>query len=102
MEPINSNHDYTNGLPYQNNYHHERADGKGPFGIKEKEGPVEAELITIADSLDVAHHLSCTPNLGTLKRTKKLQKKAFFSDPLDFLSFLFRVFSGIISLWKVL
>jgi len=38
-------------------YHHERADGKGPFGIRAGEGPVEAELIAIADSLDVAHHL---------------------------------------------
>ncbi|MCL1932009.1 MAG: HD domain-containing protein [Treponema sp.] len=38
-------------------YHHERADGKGPFGIREGEGPLEAELIAIADSIDVAHHL---------------------------------------------
>jgi len=37
-------------------YHHEHADGTGPFGIREGEGPLEAELITIADSLDVAHH----------------------------------------------
>jgi HD-GYP domain-containing protein (c-di-GMP phosphodiesterase class II) len=38
-------------------YHHEHADGKGPFGIREGEGPLEAELITIADSIDVAYHL---------------------------------------------
>jgi len=38
-------------------YHHEHADGKGPFGIREGEGPLEAELLTIADSIDVAHHL---------------------------------------------
>jgi HD-GYP domain-containing protein (c-di-GMP phosphodiesterase class II) len=38
-------------------YHHERADGMGPFGIREGEGPLEAELITIADSIDVACHL---------------------------------------------
>jgi HD-GYP domain-containing protein (c-di-GMP phosphodiesterase class II) len=38
-------------------YHHERADGKGPFGIRAGEGPLEAELIAIADSIDVAHHL---------------------------------------------
>jgi HD-GYP domain-containing protein (c-di-GMP phosphodiesterase class II) len=38
-------------------YHHEHADGTGPFGIREGEGPLEAELITIADSIDVAHHL---------------------------------------------
>jgi HD-GYP domain-containing protein (c-di-GMP phosphodiesterase class II) len=38
-------------------YHHERADGNGPFGIREGEGPLEAEIITIADSIDAAHHL---------------------------------------------
>jgi HD-GYP domain-containing protein (c-di-GMP phosphodiesterase class II) len=38
-------------------YHHEHADGMGPFGIREGEGPLEAELITIADSIDVAYHL---------------------------------------------
>ena len=38
-------------------YHHERADGNGPFGIREGEGPLEAELITIADSIDAVHHL---------------------------------------------
>jgi HD-GYP domain-containing protein (c-di-GMP phosphodiesterase class II) len=38
-------------------YHHERADGKGPFGIKAGEGPLEAELIAIADTIDVTHHL---------------------------------------------
>jgi len=38
-------------------YHHERADGNGPFGIREGEGPLEAEIITIADSIDATHHL---------------------------------------------
>ena len=38
-------------------YHHERADGKGPFGIKEGQGPVESELIAIADSIDVMYDL---------------------------------------------
>jgi len=38
-------------------YHHEHADGTGPFGIREGEGPLEAELITIADSLDAKYHL---------------------------------------------
>jgi len=38
-------------------YHHERADGKGPFGIQEGEGPLGAELIAIADSIDVIFHL---------------------------------------------
>lgn len=34
-------------------YHHERADGKGAFGKKEGEYPLEAELIALADYLDV-------------------------------------------------
>jgi len=38
-------------------YHHEHADGKGPFGVKAGEGPLAAELICIADSIDVTHHL---------------------------------------------
>jgi len=38
-------------------YHHERADGTGPFGIREGGGPVEAELIAVTDSIDVEHHL---------------------------------------------
>jgi HD-GYP domain-containing protein (c-di-GMP phosphodiesterase class II) len=38
-------------------YHHERADGLGPFGKKTGEFPLGAELIAIADSIDVAHHL---------------------------------------------
>ncbi|MDR2618362.1 MAG: HD domain-containing protein [Treponema sp.] len=38
-------------------YHHERADGNGPFRMKEGEIPASAELIAIADSLDVANHL---------------------------------------------
>ncbi|MDR1566892.1 MAG: HD domain-containing protein [Treponema sp.] len=37
-------------------YHHERADGNGPFGMKEGAIPAAAELIAIADSLDVANH----------------------------------------------
>jgi putative nucleotidyltransferase with HDIG domain len=38
-------------------YHHERADGSGPFGKKGGEYPWGAELIAIADSIDVTHHL---------------------------------------------
>jgi HD-GYP domain-containing protein (c-di-GMP phosphodiesterase class II) len=38
-------------------YHHERADGVGPFGKNEGGFPLEAELIAIADMLDVTHHL---------------------------------------------
>jgi HD-GYP domain-containing protein (c-di-GMP phosphodiesterase class II) len=38
-------------------YHHERADGNGPFNKKEGEYPLGAELIMAADSLDVSRHL---------------------------------------------
>ena len=38
-------------------YHHERADGAGPFGVRAGEGPLDAELIAIADSIDVEHQL---------------------------------------------
>ena len=51
-------------------YHHERADGNGPFGIRAGEGPLEAELIAIADSIDVAYHLQTLEenNLESLKQ----------------------------------
>ena len=38
-------------------YHHERADGKGPFNKVEGEFPLGAELIAIADMVDVDYHL---------------------------------------------
>lgn len=38
-------------------YHHERADGKGPFGKKETEIPLHAQIIGIANHLDVQYHL---------------------------------------------
>jgi HD-GYP domain-containing protein (c-di-GMP phosphodiesterase class II) len=38
-------------------YHHERPDGSGPYGKRTGEFPLGAELIAIADSIDVAHHL---------------------------------------------
>lgn len=38
-------------------YHHERADGTGPFGKREGEFPLGAELIAIADMLDSKLHL---------------------------------------------
>lgn len=39
-------------------YHHERADGKGPFGLGEGEFPLGAGVIALADQLDVAYHLN--------------------------------------------
>ena len=52
-------------------YHHERADGKGPFGIREGEGSVESELIAIADTLDVTYHLQniTQENLCSIRKT---------------------------------
>jgi len=38
-------------------YHHERCDGKGPFGKREEEFPLGAQLIAIADMVDVSYHL---------------------------------------------
>ncbi|MDR0637974.1 MAG: HD domain-containing protein [Spirochaetaceae bacterium] len=42
-------------------YHHEFANGSGPFGKKEGEFPLGAELIGIADSIDAAHPLQNLP-----------------------------------------
>jgi HD-GYP domain-containing protein (c-di-GMP phosphodiesterase class II) len=51
-------------------YHHERADGSGPFGKKTGEFPLGAELIAITDSIDVAYHLQRVKaeDLGALQR----------------------------------
>jgi response regulator RpfG family c-di-GMP phosphodiesterase len=38
-------------------YHHERADGKGPYSKKANEIPLGAGIIAIADTIDVIHHL---------------------------------------------
>jgi len=38
-------------------YHHEMADGKGPFGKREGEFPLGAALIAITDMIDVKYHL---------------------------------------------
>jgi HD-GYP domain-containing protein (c-di-GMP phosphodiesterase class II) len=38
-------------------YHHEQPDGGGPFGKREGEIPLEAELIGAADTFDVVHHM---------------------------------------------
>jgi HD-GYP domain-containing protein (c-di-GMP phosphodiesterase class II) len=38
-------------------YHHERADGYGPFGLLEGYCPLEAELIAAADMIDAGRHL---------------------------------------------
>ena len=52
-------------------YHHERADGKGPFNKVEGEFPLGAELIAIADMVDVDHHLQKV----SLKRLPYIRKE---------------------------
>lgn len=53
-----------NALPFGSSakdlilYHHEQADGNGPFGKKADEIPVGAQLIAIADMVDVTYHLN--------------------------------------------
>jgi HD-GYP domain-containing protein (c-di-GMP phosphodiesterase class II) len=42
-------------------YHHERADGHGPYGKKAGQYPLGAEIIHIADSIDVVNHLQRLP-----------------------------------------
>jgi len=51
-------------------YHHEHADGSGPFGKRDGEFPLGAELIAIADMLDTGHHLQRIP-AGSLPSIQK-------------------------------
>jgi len=57
-------------------YHHEHADGSGLFGKKEDEIPVGAQLIAIADIIDVIHHLQHLPveNIPLLQKEIEKQK----------------------------
>jgi len=56
-------------------YHHEQADGGGPFGKKEGEFPIGAGLIAIADMIDVEHHLQRFPieNISSLQKEIEAQ-----------------------------
>ena len=50
-------------LPFKTNieklvlYHHERGDGKGPYGKTEDEIPIEAAIIAAADAVDATYHM---------------------------------------------
>jgi len=57
-------------------YHHERADGSGLFGKREDEIPVGAQLIAIADFIDVSQHLQRLPveNIPLLQNEIETQK----------------------------
>jgi HD-GYP domain-containing protein (c-di-GMP phosphodiesterase class II) len=50
-------------------YHHEQENGKGPFGKRAGEFPVEAALIAAADRVDAGHHLQrvSANGLGALR-----------------------------------
>jgi HD-GYP domain-containing protein (c-di-GMP phosphodiesterase class II) len=53
-------------------YHHEQADGGGPFGKREGEFPIGAQLIAIADMIDVDHHLQRVPLEGLSSIQKEI------------------------------
>jgi HD-GYP domain-containing protein (c-di-GMP phosphodiesterase class II) len=57
-------------------YHHERADGLGPFGKKEGEFPRGAALIAAADMLDVSHHLQRISGSGLAELRKEIGEAA--------------------------
>jgi HD-GYP domain-containing protein (c-di-GMP phosphodiesterase class II) len=65
------------GLPFRTGaegfirYHHERADGKGPFGRREGEYPLGAQLVAIADMLDSQWHLQ----QAAVERLPELREK---------------------------
>ncbi|MDR2109801.1 MAG: HD domain-containing protein [Spirochaetaceae bacterium] len=57
-------------------YHHERADGLGPFGKKEGDFPRGAALIAIADMLDVTRHLQRIPETGLPDLRREIAEEA--------------------------
>jgi len=56
-------------------YHHEQADGGGLFGKKEGEFPLGAELIAIADMVDVTYHLQRVPVLDLQSLRKEIAEQ---------------------------
>jgi HD-GYP domain-containing protein (c-di-GMP phosphodiesterase class II) len=64
-------------------YHHEKADGSGPFGKREGEFPLPAELISIADYLDVFYHFQqvASYDLPVLRADISIQKGKLFTSP---------------------
>jgi HD-GYP domain-containing protein (c-di-GMP phosphodiesterase class II) len=62
-------------------YHHEKADGSGPFGRKEGGFPLSAELISIADYLDVFYHFQqvAAYDLPVLRADISIQKGKLFT-----------------------
>jgi HD-GYP domain-containing protein (c-di-GMP phosphodiesterase class II) len=76
-------------LPFKNSiegyilYHHERGNGKGPFGKREGEYPMEAALIAAADIVDVTCHLQREPaaGLSRLKASIESQAESYSTKP---------------------
>jgi HD-GYP domain-containing protein (c-di-GMP phosphodiesterase class II) len=67
-------------------YHHEHADGTGPFGKRKGEFPLEAELIALADHIDVRVPLQrvLVGNLPwLLGRVKELAQGSFSQEVID-------------------
>jgi HD-GYP domain-containing protein (c-di-GMP phosphodiesterase class II) len=67
-------------------YHHEYADGSGIFGLKMGEYPIEAELIALADRVDVATRLQRLPpeNLARVReRVESLRGVRYSSTSID-------------------
>lgn len=69
-------------LPFKTNidgfilYHHERGNGKGPFGKREGEYPEEAALIAAADIIDATNHLQRLPSSGLDAFKSKIDSEA--------------------------
>jgi HD-GYP domain-containing protein (c-di-GMP phosphodiesterase class II) len=57
-------------------YHHERADGLGPFGKPEGTFPLGAAIIAIADTLDVTYHLQRISRLDVSDLRTKIAHEA--------------------------
>ncbi|AEF86662.1 metal dependent phosphohydrolase [Treponema primitia ZAS-2] len=57
-------------------YHHERADGSGPYGKRNGEFPLEAELIAISDNLDVTWGLQNYPGDELPKLRSYIEEQA--------------------------
>jgi HD-GYP domain-containing protein (c-di-GMP phosphodiesterase class II) len=57
-------------------YHHERADGLGPFGKKEGEFPPGAALIAASDMLDVSRHLQRVSESGLAELRREIASEA--------------------------
>lgn len=74
--PFNS--DVTNVILY----HHENADGSGPLGIKEEDTPEFAQIIHIADMMDVFFDLRAMTEYDFILALKKMESYSgtLFSD----------------------